>query len=309
MISCHWRTPNAHPERFTGIKHKHVRFKRTSTASRSSRIRASRPITQYLPTPRTILRLLILLLIPLSFVGFNHHLILYVNTAVKFSRSLIKTVSSLHTHSPDTRVPPHITEYVQRAISTALKTTPQHPDFALRSHRAIIVPTLTTYPMDGTCEIEDVLDEDLDPGSCCFFAGDHGQIAIRLSKLIRPLHVAVDYTPPIRSMSCHAPRQLVLWGLVDGAANKAIFKSLSLFRDQHRSLSDRPPQAGNFTFLPFANFTFDIHAAFPIQTFPIHLEVVFGGLSSGLFVLEIRSNWGGNSTGIRRVHLHGEQVS
>ncbi|KAI1790684.1 hypothetical protein LXA43DRAFT_890569 [Ganoderma leucocontextum] len=286
---------------------KQVRFKRSSTPPRSSRPHISKPIGRYLPTLQTI-SLLILLLIIVSIIGFNSYLFSFISAAIDFTTPFVDTASASLARAPGGQVPPHIAEYVQRAISTALGTTLQRPNFALRSRGAIILPSLTTSPVDSSCEPEDILEEVHSSQPCCFFAGDRGQFAIRLSQLIRPTHVTIDYPPPTRTMSRRAPRQLVLWGLVDGAANKALFNSLAQFRDDYRSLGDGPLQSGPFLFLPLANFTFDVHGAFPIQTFPVHPEIVFSGIRSGLYVLEVRSNWGGELTGIRRVGLHGEEV-
>lgn len=293
-----------------GTEPKQVRFQRSSTPSRSSRTRGSKPISRTLPTLHTtsflLLPLLVSIFLVLSVTGLNMRFAPAVSAALNLTGSLTEVLPSSLFRTSDGQVPPHIADYVQRAISTALKSTIQRPDFALRTQGSIIVPSLTTSPDDLACEPDDVLDEDFGSPHCCFFPGDRGQIAVRLSKLVRPTHVAINYTPPTHTMVHHAPQHVVLWGLVDGAANKALFNSLSQFRAEHRSLGDGPAQSGRFVFLPFANFTFDIHASFSVQTFPIHSEIVFAKMSSGLYIVEVRSNWGGNSSGICRIHLHGE---
>lgn len=160
-----------------------------------------------------------------------------------------------------------------------------------------------------SCDSLSILDEGFNSESCCFFPGDRAQIAVRLGELILPTHVTIDYVLPSHAMIHRAPRHLVLWGLVDGVSNKAVYQSLSQFRAVHQSLGEGPLQSGPFIFLPFANFTFDGHAPFPFQTFPIHSEIVSSGMTSGVYILEVRSNWGGNSTGICRMRLHGEQAA
>ena len=294
--------------RDSGVDRKYVRFKRPSTPPRSAQARPSKSTCRCFPTLRAISLLLLPLIISAT-IGLRDHISPYIGVAIDFAKPLIDTASSSLACTPQDGVPPHIAEYVHRAISTALGTTIQRPNFALRTSGAIIVTTFTTSPEEWSCEPEDLLEEDDGAHPCCFFAGDRAQVAVRLSQLIRPTHVTIDYVLPARTMSRNAPRRLVLWGLVDGAANKALFKSLTQFHHEQRSLGEGPPNSGRLVFLPFADFAFDAHAAFPIQTFPIHSEIVFSGMSSGFYILEIRSNWGGNLTGIRRLRLHGEQVS
>ncbi|PIL33265.1 hypothetical protein GSI_04715 [Ganoderma sinense ZZ0214-1] len=285
-------------------KSKRVRFKRSSTPPRSSRTR-----TSPLPTSQTICLLFLLIIVPVSMAFFNINLTPSFAAAVDFARPLIEATSFPAARRSTAQIPPHIAEYVQQAISTALDNVLQRPDFALRTRGAIVIPSLTTSQKRLSCnDPENILDEGRDPGSCCFIAGNRGQVAIRLAELIRPTHVVIDYIIPSHPLLHHAPRQVILWGLVDGAVNKALFQSMSRFRAKHRSLGDGPPVSASFLFLPFANFTFDIHTAFPIQTFPIHPDIVVSEMTSGLYILEIRSNWGGNTTGICRVRLHGERI-
>nr|VWO94125.1 Immunoglobulin G-binding protein A (IgG-binding protein A) (Staphylococcal protein A) (SpA) [Ganoderma boninense] len=315
----------------SGTEVKQVRFKRSSTLSRSTRARRGKPISRSLPTLRVIFLVLLPLLVISVYLytpttGLDKHLVSVVNAAINFTKPLAEVVSPLLVRTPrvvrkpkvirtphfvrtsEVQVPPHIAEYVQRAISTALKSTIQRPDFALRTHGSIVIPSLSTSTDDLECDLDDVLDENFGIPSCCFLPGHRGQIAVRLSQLIRPTHVAINYTPPRRAMVIHAPQHIVLWGLIDGTANTALFNSLSRFREDHRSLGDGPPLSGRFNFLPFANFTFDLRASYPVQTFPIHPEIVFARMSSGLYIVEIRSNWGGNSSGICHIHLHGEEA-
>nr|VWP02295.1 NAD-dependent histone deacetylase SIR2 [Ganoderma boninense] len=315
----------------SGTEVKQVRFRWSSTQSRSTRTRGSKPISRSLPTLCAIFLVLLPLLVisvylSIPITGFDKHFLSLLSAALNFTGSLNEVVSPSFVHTrkvvrtpkvvhtpqivrtPEVQVPPHIAEYVQRAISTALKSTIQRPDFALRTHGSIVIPSLSTSTDNLECELDDVLDENFGTPSCCFLPGHRSQITVRLSQLIRPTHITINYTPPRRAMANHAPQHMVLWGLIDGTANTALFNSLLRFREDHTSLGDGPSLAGHFTFLPFANFTFDLRAAYPVQTFPIHPEVVFSRMSSGLYIVEVRSNWGGNSSGICHIHLHGEEV-
>ncbi|KAI1787158.1 hypothetical protein LXA43DRAFT_896715 [Ganoderma leucocontextum] len=190
---------------------------------------------------------------------------------------------------PTPQVPSHIADYVNQVIIAALKSTAEHADFA--SHRAIIVPSLTTSSdeLDGISfhNPDNVLTADLDRKSCWFFPESCGQVAIRVSQLIRLTHTTIDYLSPQETLTHHAPRRIIIWGLVDGAANKVLYQRLATYREVHQRLGDGPAHTGAYTFLPFANFTYDIGSAFPIQTFPSSPDIVTSGLTSGLFVVEV----------------------
>ncbi|RDX40140.1 hypothetical protein OH76DRAFT_1490545 [Lentinus brumalis] len=102
-----------------------------------------------------------------------------------------------------------------------------------------------------------VLDEDMHSGSHWFIPDSQGQVGIKLPALIYPTHVTIDHIPrEIAADIRQAPRQMVLWGLLDGAGNEQRrLAFLDKFRSSPLNLTgDAPPIAPNVTFLPLAAF-------------------------------------------------------
>lgn len=233
----------------------------------------------------------------------------HIIRAVHTMKQLLKQFPTRH--SLHHRIPPHLANYINQVIVTTLQSMAKHPDFA--SCGSIIIPLLTT-PFNllddvPSCDPNNVLTTNLDRDSCWFIPAACGQVAIRLPELIRLTHVTIDYLPPEHTMAHHAPRCIVVWGLVDGTANKVLYQQLLMYWEASWKLGDGPPQAGPFTFVPFTYFTYNINMMFPIQIFPSSVDIVSLGITSGLFVVDVQSNWGGNTTGICHVCLHGKPSS
>jgi hypothetical protein len=89
-----------------------------------------------------------------------------------------------------------------------------------------------------------------------------------------------------------APRQVVVWGLVDGVKNMKAYKRS---RDAFASVLLRHPpfpMPREGLFIPLAEFEFDITAPSMRQAFPLSDEAKSSGMDFGVIVLQVRSNWG-----------------
>ncbi len=218
------------------------------------------------------------------------------------------------TRRPTPHIPPHISSFVQNAIYSALRDPVGRRDFALAAEGARIAPKLTTSFPD-TPESRppaNILDEDLRSGSCWSIPDDHAQVSVKLRKFIYPTHVTIDHVPrEIAANIQEAPRHMVLWGVVDGQGNyqrrEDAFRSLQ--QSSLHLLGEGPPIRAGGTFVPLAAFEYDINAPFHVQTFPVDPAVIASRMYFGIMVLEIKENWGAESTRIYRVRVHGDEVN
>ncbi|KAI0746383.1 hypothetical protein C8Q80DRAFT_1105111 [Daedaleopsis nitida] len=219
---------------------------------------------------------------------------------------------------PDTRtIPPHIASYIERTVAAALKDPVGRRDFALAADGARIASKLTSpsdsFDTSPSQLPENILDEDLRSASCWSFPDTHGQVAIKLPDFIYPTHITIDHVPhDVAADVRRAPRDLIVWGVMEGTGNqKRYTNALASFLSSplNSSLGDGPPITGGGTFLPLAAFEYSIHSDTHIQTFPIDPAVVMSRIYFGIFVIEIKSNWGAPSTRLYRVRIHGAEVS
>ncbi|CDO73919.1 hypothetical protein BN946_scf185016.g76 [Trametes cinnabarina] len=221
---------------------------------------------------------------------------------LRISYRLLQPCLSIHNVSRP------IHEYVESAIHVALDSTSQRRNFALDLDGAIIIPALTSPSSSVGPAIQsipgNVLRGDLD-GGCWSFAGNQGQIGIRLSQKINPTHVAVDMLTSY-AFDPRAPRDTIVWGIVDGSASRLIFDAdLRQYRETVAHYGVGPAQTLGYDFLPLAFFQYNTTAAFPLQVFHIASPVIASSMMFGVVVIEFRNNWGGDATRVCRLRVHG----
>ena len=217
-------------------------------------------------------------------------------------------------------------QLVQRAIVQVSKDLIGRRDFALYSSGGSVVHVLTTSVEDanstqstgqnppepiapGTNRInlpELALSDDLHMDHCWRLHDRSGQLGIMLSEMILVTHVTIDHLArDMTSDISTAPRRMILWGVIDGQDNMDKVEALVNASDRG---SLGPPITAGYTYIHLQSFSYDIHAPFHIQTFHVAESVVALGLDIGLLVLEVLDNWGGPSTCLYRVRVHGERV-
>ncbi|OSD01993.1 hypothetical protein PYCCODRAFT_1501530, partial [Trametes coccinea BRFM310] len=205
--------------------------------------------------------------------------------------------------------------HVELAIRIALESTVHHRNFALVQAGARVIPRLT-FPNDSVDAPADnaperALQEPYSRSPTCWsFPGDQGQIGIRLSHKISPTNIVLDvpYKTWTEGLS-QAPRQVVLWGVVDGAANQATYEQdLQAYRNGIAHHGSGPTKSLGYTFLALAIFEYDATTAFPIQTYRVADPVIDSQMEFGVIVVEVRSNWGGERTSLCGIRVHGEVV-
>ena len=147
------------------------------------------------------------------------------------------------------------------------------------------------------------LGEDMRLESCWLLGGKSGQLGVGLSRAVRISHVVVDHHV---GNNLTAPRQMILWGLVDGEENLASLRALRAKRTDVIPVAHAfPAISGGLSFVPLSSFKYDTHATNLTQTFPIFPFVVDSGMGFKVIVLEILDNWGGTSTCLYHFRVYG----
>ncbi|KAH9949977.1 hypothetical protein B0H21DRAFT_832778 [Amylocystis lapponica] len=243
-----------------------------------------------------------------------------------------------------------IRHLVHADVSLLSKDNLARPDFALHSAGARVVPALTS----DTLEIQPsglgsqivglitggngyaigrppvtALHHEIHNGHCWPFVGTKGQLGVALSTPAYITDVTIDHVPKeVATDMRSAPRQMELWGLVEGKDNVAKLKEWRAQRAARQEearveaelngtpyveLLNEPPYPKSLPKVPeyvrVANFTYNIHAPEHVQTFPVVEEIRDLGIDFGLVVLLVKSNWGRDEfTCLYRLRVHGERI-
>ncbi|KAI0324606.1 hypothetical protein GY45DRAFT_1262531 [Cubamyces sp. BRFM 1775] len=206
--------------------------------------------------------------------------------------------------------------YIDSAVLKAYSDLVGRPDFALQANGARLLAEITSGMHDRRTTApkrslpEDALSDDLRIGHCWTFEGSKAQLGVKLSELVYPSHFSIDHIPAsIATDIRSAPRAIVLWGAVDGPVNEQRLlvtpPNTTLLASIGRS---SPGLTYGFVYVPLAVVEYDIYAATHVQTFPLDSYVAQSGVDFGIMVFEILSNWGGETTSLYRVRLHGEPI-
>ncbi|KIK62963.1 hypothetical protein GYMLUDRAFT_41258 [Collybiopsis luxurians FD-317 M1] len=234
-----------------------------------------------------------------------------------------------------------ITHLVDDAVSLYRKDGIARPDFALHSGGARVIPSLTsdTYeirPPNLRAQLLGmvtgvgyavgrppvyVLNPDITNGYCWPFAGTEGQLGVALAAptFIEDItidHIAKEIAYDIRS----APRQMEVWGMVEGRDNIARVKEWDQERERLRSEArergeevpeEEYPQTlpKNPRYIRLASFVYNIYSPQNVQTFPVRPEIKELGIDFGIVALIVRSNWGMDDyTCLYRMRVHGQRM-
>ncbi|GJJ08262.1 hypothetical protein Clacol_002472 [Clathrus columnatus] len=232
---------------------------------------------------------------------------------------------------------------VDNAVTRFYKDGIAKPDYALYSAGGRVIPQLTsnTYeikPRSWTKYVISTvtgrgsvmgrppvtaLHPDINVGNCWPFEGSSGQLGVLLARNVYVSEVTIEHVPrdiayDIRS----APRQMELWGLVEGVDN------IAKVREYQRHVAERreevvrraavegiPPPPDDDAYPPslprsphylrLAKFTYDVQASNHLQTFPVPKEIQDLGADFGIVVLIVKNNWGEDFTCLYRMRVHG----
>ncbi|KAG6899548.1 hypothetical protein C0993_009280 [Termitomyces sp. T159_Od127] len=237
---------------------------------------------------------------------------------------------------------------VDTAVSTYGKDTIARADYALHSGGARVIPALTS----PTFEVKPqtlrgtilgaitgsgravgrppvwALHHELHNGHCWPVAGQTGQLGVALAAPIYVDAVSIDHVAAEVAFDMRtAPREMELWGLVEGAENVEKVRRWKEERRRRREearesgggegdgeveVEEEPEVPGTLprapTYVRIAEFAYDIHAPRNVQTFPVDPELRALGVDFGVVVLVMKSNWGREYTCLYRLRVHGQRL-
>lgn len=247
-----------------------------------------------------------------------------------------------------------ISSLVDSAVSVVSKDGVAKPDFALHSAGGRVIPSLTS----PTFEIKPstlraavfgaltgngyasghppvtAIEPSLHAGRCWPMAGTGGQLAVALAMPVYVDEITIDHVATEVAFDMRtAPRQMEVWGLVEGEDNIRklhahrefqIARKRQEFEDRGEMLDEdwEKREWENFRegypatlpkspeYLRIAKFTYDIHAPKHVQTFQADEEVRDLELDFGVVVARVLNNWGHDTyTCLYRFRVHGQKMA
>ena len=238
-----------------------------------------------------------------------------------------------------------IHEMVDSITSNWSKDVLARPDFALHSAGAQIIPSLTsaTYSISPEGVVGKAVGfvtgsgyaSGLSPinalhpynyaGRCWPFTGSEGQLGVKLARRTYISDITIDHVAKEVAFDLRStPRQMEVWGLIEGQDNLA--KVAGWLADRQRRRSDAVESGHpidpkdeewevprhlpkDAQYIRVAKLLYDVHSTKNIQTFPVDSEVRALGLDFGVVVLVIKNNWGRPEyTCLYRFRVHGDMV-
>ena len=241
-----------------------------------------------------------------------------------------------------------IGQLVDNAVSQYGKDIIARPDFALHSSGAKVIPSLTS----DTFEIRPsglrgnivgmitgngygigrppvtALHHETHSGHCWPFAGTEGRLGIALSAPVYISHISIDHVAKeVAHDMRSAPREMEVWGMVEGKDNIAKVKAWQAGKAAKRAEAKADAELKGIAFvdepdikypsgLPrspkyirVASFKYDIYSHNTVQTFPVDEEVRNLDVDFGIVMLNIKNNWGRDEyTCLYRIRVHGEKM-
>ncbi|KZT31337.1 hypothetical protein SISSUDRAFT_1067845 [Sistotremastrum suecicum HHB10207 ss-3] len=149
-------------------------------------------------------------------------------------------------------------------------------------------------------------------GTCWGHKGYSGRLGIQLLAPIRVLSVTVEHPPEVRLNPASAPREMQLWGMVEGKDDFMAVQAYhrgrpSVYQPWRSSLALDPTHQHLVKGLVvLASFSYDIQWKYHIQTFPVMDEVRQLNLTIQRVIAVVLNNWGNSDhTVLCRIRVHG----
>lgn len=247
-----------------------------------------------------------------------------------------------------------ITGLISHLVDTAVvrsttRDIVSRADFALHSAGARPIPSLTSHTLEmrpttlrgtvlswmtghgremGRSPIT-ALHQDIHSGLCWPMSDDFGQLGVALSFPAYITDITIDHVAKEVAFDLRtAPRDMEVWGLIEGAENLDKVAAFRAERAAQRAEAVRaaeesgsplpeepdedvypPTLPADQPFIRLASFTYDIGAPSNIQTFPVRQEIQDLGVDFGIVALVIKNNWGRKEyTCLYRFRVHGERL-
>ncbi|KAJ7650168.1 hypothetical protein FB45DRAFT_887148 [Roridomyces roridus] len=232
-----------------------------------------------------------------------------------------------------------IVDLVDKAVGMYGKDDLGRADFAQHSSGAFVIPSLTSplYEVRPSGIREKLLGyvtgngfmvghppvyalhHDTHDGYCWPFAGTQGHLGVGLAAPVYIEDITIDHVAPQVAINnrLSAPRDMEVWGIVDGAENKAKIDAWRETRQARResgeSVEEEPVRpsflSGRLNAIRLASFRYDLDSPKHIQTFPVDPEIKALGVDFGVVALAINNNWGMDDyTCLYRMRVHGQRM-
>ena len=267
----------------------------------------------------------------------------YIPWWTKFSPSKGSLPSDITLKSADGQ---DITALLDQMITTSVlthlhKDVLSIPDYALFSAGARWIPSLTSPTLElrpptlpsqllafvtghgyalGRPPVT-ALHHDVQNGFCWPFPGSQGHLGVQLAAPVKVESVSVDHVPKEVAFDVRsAPRDMEVWGLVEGEENVRKVKEWREMKEATRSSSSREAEEEEEeeypailprqpAYIRLANFAYDVDGPSHVQNFPVSDEIKEMGLDFGVVVLMVKSNWGRRDfTCLYRFRVHGSRL-
>jgi len=249
-----------------------------------------------------------------------------------------------------------VTTLIYHLVDSAVtRDTIAKPDFALHSGGARIIPSLTSSTFEikpqniGSQMIGLVtgsgyavgrppitaLHHEMQNGHCWPFAGGEGQLGVALASPIFIEEVSIDHVAKSIAFDMRsAPRQMEVWGLVEGKDNiarvRAWKEDIASRKEGEQPSGEQSSASYNQDgsdassyeavypktlpkypeYVRLANFIYDIHSPHNVQTYPVMPEMRELGIDFGIVVLRVLNNWGRDDfTCLYRFRVHGQRLA
>jgi len=147
------------------------------------------------------------------------------------------------------------------------------------------------------------LEDDVGVGNCWAIDGKRGHIGVQLSESVRIMSISINHVAPwliSEADSRRAPRRMVLWGRVKDVSAVAVSDSCTSDCFSPSAVSPRRLER----FVRLADFVYDNTSDRRLQVFDVDHQHITNTFSA--VVLQIRDNWGANSTCLYHFGVYGE---
>ncbi|KAI0706632.1 hypothetical protein C8Q76DRAFT_630304, partial [Earliella scabrosa] len=150
---------------------------------------------------------------------------------------------------------------------------------------------------------------ELQPGYCWAMAGSSGTLGVTLAQMIEPRAFTIDHiAKPLSLQYTSAPKNGQVWGILQDPHDFNGPLITSPASDVIAGLARANPYYRR-TFTHLANFTYDVHALRPVQTFQVFDTVSAQKVRVQTVVFKFTNNWGHEAyTCVYRVRAHGVVV-